>query len=81
MSRTITIHFVPSVELTGSLMPMRDFGEDVWKKLRDVRWGTLDLKEVDRATTQFAITDVKASKVRGLVSLDRAGSRKAVSAG
>jgi hypothetical protein len=69
MSRIIVIHFAQDQDEQHSLVHrLRNFGEDVFRGLRDNGWGAVSLDEVDRATTHFAITDVKASKLRRLIS-------------
>lgn len=56
---------------------LRNFGEDVFRFLRDYDWGTLDIQEVDAATTNFMITGVKASKLRRLTDwIEREAARQ-----
>ena len=50
---------VPVVSFTFGLP-----GEDVFRRVRDNKWGEVDLDEVDRSTNVFSITNVKASKCR-----------------
>ncbi len=53
MSRTVVIHFEPLPgEESGLLInKLRNYGEDVFRFLRDTPWRTVDLGEVDRADT------------------------------
>jgi len=68
MSRTVMIHFPQHQDDRDSLVHrLRNFGEVVFQQVKTEDWGRLSLAEVDRATTQFAVTEVKASKVRRLV--------------
>jgi hypothetical protein len=70
MSRTVVIHFQPNPGEESHVLigKLRNYGEDVFRFLRDTPWGTIDLGEVDRAQTQFSITNVKASKMRRLIA-------------
>jgi hypothetical protein len=58
MSRTIVIRFPKDQDEEFSLIHrLRNFGEDVFRHLRDSEkgWGEIDLAEVDAATSQFTI--------------------------
>lgn len=70
MSRTVVIHFRPNPGEESHVLvdKLRNFGEDVFRFLRDGQWGTVDLGEVDRAQTQFSVANVKASKLRRLIA-------------
>ena len=69
MSQIVIVHLVPrQLEPNDSVHRLRNFGEDVFRQLREDDWGTVGLYEIDRATTQFAIRDVKASKLRRLIT-------------
>jgi hypothetical protein len=65
--RTVVIHFHPEQDERALLIHrLRNFGEEVWTQAREAEWGTVNLREVDRATTQFSVTDVHAKKLRRL---------------
>jgi hypothetical protein len=67
--RTVVIHFDPQQDEQALLIHrLRNFGEDVWRHVRDADWGCVSIDEVDRATTQFAITEVRAKKLRRLTA-------------
>jgi hypothetical protein len=67
--RSVVIHFEPGQDEQGRLVHrLRNFGEVVWRQVRNADWGSVSLDEVDRATTQFSITDVHAKKLRRLTT-------------
>ena len=69
MSQIVIVHVVPGhTEPNDFVHRLRNFGEDVVRQLRVDDWGMADLNEIDRATTQFAIRGVKASKLRRLIT-------------
>lgn len=69
MSRTLVIHFQPNLGEESHILVHRvgNFGEDVFRFLRDNQWGTADLGEVDRVKTHFSVANVKAPKLRRLI--------------
>lgn len=68
MSRTVLVQFRRGQDEDRALVSrLRDFGEIVFRKLPSEKgWGEIDLTEVDKATQDFSITNVKASKLRQL---------------
>lgn len=69
MSRTLIIHFQPNLGEESHILVhrLRNFGEDVFRFVRDNQWGTVDLGEVDRAKTHFSVANVKAPKFRRII--------------
>jgi hypothetical protein len=68
MSKSVVIHFEPDQDDEYSLIHrLRNFGEDVFRQLRDNGWGEVSLHEVDRATEHFTVRSIKASKLRTLL--------------
>ena len=70
VSRIVVIHFQPNMGEESHILVHRlgNFGEDVFRFLRDSQWGTVDLGEVDRAKTHFSVINVKESKLRRLIA-------------
>ncbi|MFD2057636.1 hypothetical protein ACFSQT_32485 [Mesorhizobium calcicola] len=65
MSRSLVINFnIDQAELYGLIHRVRNFGEDVYRFLRTNGWGEIDIGEVDAATTQLIMRDIKHSKLR-----------------
>jgi hypothetical protein len=62
---TVVIHLEGQPDAYGSRThQFRNFGETVFKWVSDNGFGVVDIGEVDRSTTRFAVTGVKTSKVR-----------------
>ena len=62
MSKTVTIETVdPDPETSTVVHRFRNFGEDVFRELRDLC--DVDIYEIDRATTSFAVRSVVESDV------------------
>ncbi|TIS74906.1 MAG: hypothetical protein E5W94_23255 [Mesorhizobium sp.] len=51
-------------ELYGLIHRVRNFGEDVHRFLQTNGWGEINMGEVDAATTQLIIREIKHSKLR-----------------
>ena len=66
MSVTIVIKFKAQPGEEADLIHrLRNFGEDVFRLLRENEWGKVDIDEVDRATAEFAVTGIKqANRLR-----------------
>lgn len=64
MFGTILIKFSagPGEEAGAMVHRLRNFGEDVFRQLRDTNWGDIDLDEVDRATSEFAVRGIKQAE-------------------
>ncbi|WP_439603208.1 hypothetical protein [Devosia sp.] len=64
MSGTILIKFSagPGEEAGSLAHRLRNFGEDVFRHLRDTNWGEIDLDEVDLATSEFAVRGIKQAE-------------------
>lgn len=78
MSLTVTIEFPGGQDEDRALVSrLRDFGEIVFRKLSSEKgWGEIDLTEVDRATQDFSITNVKAAKLRQLQDWVRSEAKR-----
>ncbi|HEV2514034.1 MAG TPA: hypothetical protein VGV07_02200 [Devosia sp.] len=68
MPETILIRFTasPGEEAESMAHRLRNFGEDVFRRLRDNEWGEIDLDEVDLATSELLITGIKQANRRRL---------------
>ncbi len=67
MSATILIRFraAPGEEPGVLIHRLRNFGEDVFRQLRESEWGKVDIDEIDCATEEFTVTHIKqANKLR-----------------
>ena len=65
MSRhLIIIDFDP-----GHIHRLRNFGEDVWRSLREYKWAAIPLEEIDRAKTQLCVTVHSARHVKRVHTL------------
>jgi hypothetical protein len=68
--RTVVIHFDAQQDERARLIHrLRNFGEEIWTQARAADWGSVNLDEVDKATTQFSVTDVHTKKLRRLTTL------------
>lgn len=65
MSCTLLIHLSPDQGEEFLIIHLfRNFGEDVFRFLRDNAWGEVSLDEIDAASTQFSVKRIKNSKLR-----------------
>ncbi|MGB3335696.1 MAG: hypothetical protein WBA73_00810 [Devosia sp.] len=62
---TVVIHLVGEPDAYGPLThQFRNYGETVFGWVNENDFGSVDIADVDRSTNQFAIRNVKASKLR-----------------
>jgi hypothetical protein len=62
---TIVVHLDGQPDAYGHLThQFHNFGEDVFRWVRDSSVGEVDLDEVDKSTNKFSIANVKASNCR-----------------
>ena len=65
MSHSLVINFsIDQAEFNILIHRVRNFGEDIDRFLRTNGWGSIDMGEVDSATTQLIIRAIKRSKLR-----------------
>jgi hypothetical protein len=65
LPHSLTITFdAKQAEFSALSHRIRNFGEDIYRYLKTNGWGEIALTEIDAATTQLTIRDIKGSKLR-----------------